>query len=124
MVAKTPDLTSLIITETMEDRANINYYLDNTSEFKEIHKQLITDKRCLILTRDYVERSPYKPSPSSHKDVLITINVKKFRKIAEKYSGNYFKFKLLATNTIDSVADNAVLMYKYAPKYMKLIMLI
>lgn len=116
MVAKTPELTSLIITETMEDRANITYYLDNTSELKDIHKQLITDKKCLILTREYVERSPYKPSTNSHKDVLITINVKKFRKIAEKYNGNYFKFKLLATNSIDSVADNAVLMYKYAPK--------
>ena len=40
MVAKTPELTSLIITETMEDRANITYYLDNTSELKDIHKQL------------------------------------------------------------------------------------
>ena len=48
--------------------------------------------------------------------ILSNTIVTKFRKIAEKYSGNYFKFKLLATNAIDSVADNAVLMYKYAPK--------
>lgn len=116
MVAKTPKLTSLIIVESIADRANFLYYLENTSKYNEIHKNLIADKYCVVFTRDYVEHSQYKPSAGSSKDILVTINVKRFKGIIDRYGYDYFKFRLLVCNDVSNVADNAILMYKYAPK--------
>lgn len=108
-------LLGLIIVEDLAAKCNIIYYLENHSKHNEEFQQLIADKYLNVFTRDYIERSPYKPSPNDIKDILITINVVKFKKIIERYGYDLFKFRLLVNNEQCKVASDGVLMYKYAP---------
>lgn len=115
MIVKSPDLIVMIITETLTDRANILYAIENTSVNSDSYKKLIANKSICVFTRDYIESSTYKGI--NQKDLLITINVTKFKGIIERYDGaKCFKYKLVLTNDIDKVASNAVLMYQFAPK--------
>lgn len=116
MVTKNPKLLVMIIVEDLDTRANVLYYLENTSTNSELYKQLISEKYIVIFTRDYIER-PTSYKGINKKDILITINVTKFSKILERYEGGEcFKYKLVVTDDIDNVASNAVMMYKFAPK--------
>lgn len=115
MIVKSPNLLVMIICENLTDRANILYAIENTSANSETYKKLIAEKYINVFTRDYIEKSTYRGI--NKKDLLITINVTKFKGIIERYEGaSCFKYKLVLTNEIDKVASNAVLMYQFAPK--------
>lgn len=117
MVKHNPKLLVMIIVETLNQRADVLYNLEHSSSLSEIYKTMIADKSIVCFTRDYVEHPTSSYRGINKKDILITINVTKFKGIIDRYEGaDCFKFKLLVTNDIDKVASNAVLMYKLAPK--------
>lgn len=118
MISKNNNLKSWIIVETMNDRLNFIYELENEAKHNDLHCDAINNGRCTIYTRDYAES--YKHYDDFKRDIVITIDVHNFKVLATKYSNDTFRFKLCVISDNSLIPDETLSLYKFAPLVYKI----